>query len=333
MLIKRQYEMKDVNLESEARMMCCSACGIAEVDDVKLTQCSDYHDSWFGCDLVRYCSDKCQEDHRLEHEEACTKRAAELRDEILFKQPEGTHLGDCPICSLPLLIDPKKSRMQTCCSKLICAGCSCANDLRHLQDKIQTKCPFCRHLRPKTMEEAEKNLMKRVAANDPAAMMKMGSIYRDEGDYDHAFKYLTRAAELGDAHAHYNLSGFYWEGLGIEKDENKVIYHLEEAAIAGHPNARHYLGAYEGMNGRFERAVRHYIIAANLGLEDAIKALKDCYKNGDICKDEYARALRSYQAAVDATKSPQREAAAKLIVQQGDSKRWLTNVAVPWSWL
>jgi hypothetical protein len=39
---------------------------------------------------------------------ACKKRAAELRDEILFKQPENTHLGDCPICFLPLSLDLEK---------------------------------------------------------------------------------------------------------------------------------------------------------------------------------------------------------------------------------
>ena len=333
-MLKRQYdEMEDVNLESEARLMCCASCGIAEVDDVKLTQCSDNHFGGLGCDLVRYCSDKCQEDHCLEHEEACKKRAAELRDEILFKQPEGTHLGDCPICSLPLPLEQRKSMLQSCCSKVICNGCSFANNLRHLQDKIKTKCPFCRHRLPKTMEEFNKNLKKRVAANDPTALWQMGTIYRDEGDYDDAFKYFAKAADLGDVSAHFLLSAMYMKGEGVEKDEKKVIYHLEEAAIAGHPDARYALGVLEGEGGRIDRANKHHIIAANLGYDESIQQLKNCYKNGDICKDEYARALRSYQAAVDATKSPQREAAAKLIVQQGNSKRLLTNVAVPWSWL
>jgi TPR repeat protein len=46
------------------------------------------------------------------------------------------------------------------------------------------------------------------------------------------------------------------EGNGVEKDEKKELHHLEEAAIAGHPVARHNLGCYEGMNGRMERAVK-----------------------------------------------------------------------------
>jgi len=51
-----------------------------------------------GCKSVRYCSVKCLTDHRSQHKRECKKRAAELRDEILFKQPESSHKGDCPIC-------------------------------------------------------------------------------------------------------------------------------------------------------------------------------------------------------------------------------------------
>eukprot|EP00986_Skeletonema_menzelii_P015812 scaffold12771_cov86-Skeletonema_menzelii.AAC.1 len=66
---------------------CCASCGVAEVDEIKLKECND-------CDLVRYCSDDCQIDHKPEHEEACKKRTAELRDELLFKQP-GACTEDC----------------------------------------------------------------------------------------------------------------------------------------------------------------------------------------------------------------------------------------------
>eukprot|EP00985_Skeletonema_marinoi_P030096 scaffold30504_cov80-Skeletonema_marinoi.AAC.1 len=75
--------------------MCCASCGIGQVDDIKLKKCT-------ACYLVRYCSVKCQKEHRPQHKRACKKRAAELRDEILFKQPESSDLGDCPICFLPL---------------------------------------------------------------------------------------------------------------------------------------------------------------------------------------------------------------------------------------
>ena len=295
----------DDDFVAEARMTCCCAsCGIAEVDDEKLTKCD-------GCDLVRYCSDACQEDHRPEHEAECKERAAELRDEILFRQPEGSHMGDCPICCLPLSIDLKQSSMYPCCCKVICKGCSLANKLRQFRENMPHICPFCRHPRPGTDEEAYNNLMKRVEANDPAALFQVAKQYLfHNGDNDGAFKYLTKAAELGNADAHLNLSHMYRDGSsGVEKDETKELYHLEEAAIRGHACARHNLGVYEGRNGRDGRALKHFTIAASLGFDRSLKGLKDCYKNGMVSKDDFAAALRAHHAAVKATKSPQRDQA------------------------
>ena len=284
----------------EAADICCASCGKSEVDDVKLTDCD-------GCDLVKYCSDNCREDHRPEHEVKCKKRAAELREELLFEQPESTHDGDCPICFLPLPITGK-STFHVCCSKVLCNGCSYASKMSEAKNMPRT-CPFCRHPMPKTIEEAEKIFMKRVQANDPAAMCVLGQRIRNNGDYKGAFKCFSHSAELGHVVAHYELSVMYRDEEGVEKDETKEIYHLEEAAIRGHPRARYNLGCYEGRNGRIDRAVKHWIIAANLGWDESIQALKACYKDGDISKEDFAAALRGHHAAVEATKSPQREIA------------------------
>ena len=80
-------------------------------------------------------------------------------------------------------------------------------------------------------------------------------------------------------------------------------------AIAGHPHARYNLGAYEWSNENFERAVKHWIIAAKQGENESIKALMDLFRDGCVSKEELASALRAHQAAVEATKSPQREEA------------------------
>ena len=294
----------------EADNYCCASCGIAEVDDTKLKECD-------CCDLVRYCSDECQEDHRSEHETKCKERATKLRDEILFRQPESTHRGDCPICFLPLPLDVTKSSLYSCCCKVICNGCAYANVLRELQKNNQHPlCPFCRHPSAKNDEEIKKNWMRRIAANDTAAMGKMGySHLEEEGDYDAAVKYWTKAADLGDAMAHYSLSIMYSEGRGVEKDDKKTIYHLEEAAIRGHAEAHYNLAMKEGEKGRSDRAVKHCIIAANLGYDESIQTLKECYKDGDISKDDFAAALRTHHAAVEATKSPHREEAAEFFAK------------------
>jgi len=202
---------------------CCAFCGSAEIDDIKLKECAT-------CDLVKYCSDACQKEHGPQHEEACKKRAAELRDELLFKQPESNHHGDCPICFIPLP-HPMKYVVQTCCSKVVCYGCSYANRMRDEEAARVLSCPFCRTPVPDTDKECKRNTMKRIEANDPLSMRQEGIRQFDKGDYSSAFEYYTRAAELGEMEAHYNLSCMYRDGLGVEKDKGKEIYHLEEAAL------------------------------------------------------------------------------------------------------
>ncbi len=151
--------------------------------------------------------------------------------------------------------------------------------------------------------------MKRAKANDPAALRQIGYKCYDEGDYDGAFEYYSKAAELGNADAHYRLGNMYGEGEGVEKDEEKAVYHYEKAAIGGHPNARNNLACIEGNNGRMERSVKHFIIAAKLGYDQSMKALWRHYSAGNISKEDLDATLRAHQAAIDAMKSEQRDAA------------------------
>ena len=147
--------MLEADAEAETIMVCVN-CGIAEAegDDIKLEECDGCQ-----CQSVRYCSDKCREDHREEHEEECKNRKAWLHGRKLFTQPDETHLGECPICFLPLQIDRQKSQFQTCCSNFICHGCA------HSQmTNGNNNCPFCREPSADDEEERTKRLMKRVKA-------------------------------------------------------------------------------------------------------------------------------------------------------------------------
>jgi hypothetical protein len=49
---------------------------------------------------VKYCNAVCQKKHWAMHKKQCKLRAAELRDEALFKDPPPKE--DCPICFLPM---------------------------------------------------------------------------------------------------------------------------------------------------------------------------------------------------------------------------------------
>ena len=152
--------------------------------------------------------------------------------------------------------------------------------------------------------------MKRIEVNDPQALCSMGFDRYDVGDDKSAFEYLTKAAVLGEFHAHYKLSTLYRDGYGVEKDEKKRLYHLEQAAIGGHPIARFKLGCFEVKNNRMDRAAKHFIIAAKLGDDESLAAVKNLYRDGHVTKEDFAAALRGHQAAIDARKSPHREEAA-----------------------
>ena len=283
--------------EAEAGV-CCANCGVAEVD-IKLKDCD-------GCDLVKYCCDKCTENHREQHNEECKKRAQELHNDHLFRQPDGTHDGECPLCFLPMPLEPQKCTFYSCCSSSICNGCAFAH---HVMNGVGFNCPFCREPLSDA-EENEKRDMKRIKAGDPAAIYSMGAKYYGQGDYDGALEHWTKASELGHALAHYQLGCMYRRGLGVEKkDEEKAVYHWEKAAIGGVPEARYNLAVTEEANGNIERAVKHSIIAAKLGDELSMKGLWGFYNDGNITKDDLDATLRTHKAALDEMKSPERDVA------------------------
>ncbi len=285
----------------------CASCGIAENDDVTLKKCT-------ACYLVRYCSVQCQKEHRPQHKRACRKRAAELRDELLFKQPESTHLGDCPTCMIPMPLDIEKMVTMPCCQKSICKGCDHANQRREYKAKLDIKCAFCRQQFPETLTE-------RAEMKNPVALRRVGSQHYKEGDYTGACEYWSEAAKLGDVQAHYQLSLSYHNGEGVEKDKKKEIYHSEQAAIGGHPFARNNLGHFEALNGRYDRAIKHFIIAASQGDDCSMENLTQMYiRESLISNEDLAATLRAHQAAVDATKSPHREEADSYVFGQSDSE-------------
>ncbi len=301
--------MSTNNDEESSSDEVCDSCGIEYHLDDKIPSYSPRSDDvklkWCWCNAVKYCSGECLENHWPQHLKLCKQRMAD----DLFEQPDDSHLGDCPICCLPLPLDAGKSTLMDCCCKVICKGCYYTHKKREREAGRDERCTFCREPEPKSKVAADKNVMNRIKKNDPVAMREMGVRRYCEGVYDTAFEYLSMSAGLGDAMAHYCLSIMYGNAEGVEKDKNKEYYHSVQAAMRGHPTARHNLGIMASNIGRYDSAAKHYIIAANLGLKESLKPIKELYADGHASKEDYADALRAYQAATDATKSQQREEA------------------------
>ena len=57
--------------------------------------------------------------------------------------------------------------------------------------------------------------------------------------------------------------------------------------------------------------MKHHIIAAKLGYDKALEAVKKGFQMELVSKEDFEAALRGHQAALDATKSEERDAANK----------------------
>ena len=132
------------------------------------------------------------------------------------------------------------------------------------------KCPFCRTPEPTSDEEMIKRLKKRIEAGDTYAIFGLGCLY-DHGEYgltqDHekALKLWQQAAELGCVSAYYGIGTAYYNGRGVERDEKKANHFDELAAMGGDPVARQNLGCLEQRLGNWDRALKHFMIAAGDG--------------------------------------------------------------------
>ena len=285
----------------------CANCGKGEESSTNLKACT-------ACKMVKYCNRECQIAHRPQHKKACKKRAAELYDEELFKQPPPEY-GDCPICMIRVPSLYTGWRYQTCCGKVICSGCAYAPVYDNEGNVVADTCPFCRTSTPISDAEIVKRNEKRAKAGDAIAIHDLGCNYAsgDDGypqDDTKAFELYQRAGEHGHANAYYSISNAYLRGDGVEVDEKKAIHYWELAAIRGHPIARNNLGISEWKAGKYDRAVKYFMIAARDGNPNSVKHVKLLYEQGLATKEDYSKALESYQAYLDEIKSDQRDKAA-----------------------
>lgn len=157
--------------------------------------------------------------------------------------------------------------------------------------------------------------MKRVKLNDAEALYSIGLYYHEENgppqDWAKALELWHQAAELDNAESYYNIGCAYQQGNGVERDEKKAVYYWERAAMKGHTAARNNLGVLEHMEGNMERAIKHYMIAAEGGHNDSLTVIqKLLYSHGHVTKDEFTKALQVYQKYLSEVKSIQRDQAA-----------------------
>ena len=267
------------------------------------------------CKMVTYCNAACKKKHRSKHKKACERRVAELHDVELFKQPPSP-AEECPICFVRLPHLDTGCQYYSCCGMTVCSGCIHAPVYDNQGNKVDIKtCPFCRTPLPKSIEEATEREKKRMEVGDPGAIHSLGCDYRDgrngfPQDHGKALELWHRAGELGFAKAYVNIGYAYQYGEGVEVDEKKAIHYYELAAMAGDADARHNLGNEEIRAGNCDRALNHHMIAVRAGDNDSLKEIQNLFSNGNATREDYTRALQSYQMYLMEIKSDQRDKAA-----------------------
>ena len=246
-------------------------------------------------------------------------------DDLFNKDPPPKE--DCPICMLPI---PHSSGLcgvhttyMTCCGKMLCFGCTIAEEEGINKGNLKKWCTLCRLPPPETNEEKLRRYHKRMELNDANAFFVLGCAYQDgdenlglSRDMKKASELLIHAADLGSCQAHYHI-GQACLNLAIEKDDNETqdesdidmaLHHMKLAAIGGHERASYYLGLNEAIDGKMDLAMKHYIIGARGGFEECLKKVGEGYKARHVTKDEYT--LRAHQSIKNDMKSKQRVIAA-----------------------
>ena len=133
----------------------CANCGKGEENSGDLKICA-------ACKMVKYCNRECQLAHHPEHKQECKKRAAELHDVKLFKQPP--QRDECPICFLPPPPVAGGMRNSVCCGQSICGGCV----YQFLTTSgLKALCAYCRSPLGKSFDEMAEYRKKRMDADDP----------------------------------------------------------------------------------------------------------------------------------------------------------------------
>ncbi|MDB5733675.1 MAG: hypothetical protein JWN16_312 [Alphaproteobacteria bacterium] len=144
-----------------------------------------------------------------------------------------------------------------------------------------------------------------------------------------AVKFLTQAAEKGQAVAQYRLGTLYERGQGVPTDAAKAAHYYELAANQGNRKAMHNLavsfasGTARGKN--MAEAGRWFAKAAALGLSDSQFNLAVLYERGDGVPQSLLDAYKWYSIAAAAGDTESKSRLAVLQTQLSDSDKAAAN--------
>lgn len=229
---------------------------------------------------------------------------------------------DCPICSITLPLGPKETSTRPCCGKTVCRGCLVSQVKASLdaEDMVKaSRCPFCR-AEPTDEESTNKQIVKLANAGNHVALHKVAGWYFEgergiEQDKAEGIKLYLRAVEAGSPDAALKIGTCYADGDGVDRDDEKALRYMEQAAERGHFLAYFSIGILLRRRGDVQGAVINFRKAAMSGVcdDELFRTLRSSYSNGHMTKEEYMSTLREHQSAVDSMKSEARKKYKKIM--------------------
>jgi len=149
-------------------------------------------------------------------------------------------------------------------------------------------------------------------------------------DLPNAVKFLSEAAEKGQAVAQYRLGTLYERGQGVQADPAKAAHWYEMAANQGNRKAMHnlavsYAGGANGGKKNMAEAARWFAKAAALGLSDSQFNLAVLYERGDGVPQSLLDAYKWYSIAAAAGDSESKQRMNTLQSQLSDSDKAAAN--------
>jgi localization factor PodJL len=147
-----------------------------------------------------------------------------------------------------------------------------------------------------------------------------------------AVKFLTQAAEKGQAVAQYRLGTLYERGQGVGADGAKAVHWYGLAAAQGNRKAMHNLAvAYAGGVGgkkNMAEAARWFAKAASLGLSDSQFNLAVLYERGDGVPQSLGDAYKWYSIAAATGDAESKARIGVLQTQLNDADKAAANRSV-----
>lgn len=106
--------------------------------------------------------------------------------------------------------------------------------------------------------------------------------------------------------------------IGLRQDEERARKYYELAAMAGNPHSRTYLGTLEAQSGNFPLAIRHWRIAAAVGVQFSVDKLDAFCQMGLISSSEVDEIRRDWHKASKEMWSENRDQFVSLMRERGE---------------